>query len=84
MLSGLGLIHPGFLAAGLAVAVPIVIHLLLRAEGTAGRDRVAALSPGGPARPGSPPQAPALGATVLSAWPAWSCSLPSSPVLTGA
>src|SRR3954447_23191897 len=28
--SGLGLIHPGFLAAGLAVAVPIVIHLLLR------------------------------------------------------
>ena len=30
MLGGLGLIHPGFLAAGLAVAVPIAIHLLLR------------------------------------------------------
>ena len=29
-MNGLGLIHPGFLAAGLAVAVPIVIHLLFR------------------------------------------------------
>ncbi len=27
---GLGFIHPGFLAAGLAVALPIVIHLLFR------------------------------------------------------
>ncbi len=29
-MNGLGLIHPGFLAAGLAVAVPIVVHLLFR------------------------------------------------------
>ena len=29
-MNGLGFIHPGFLAAGIAVAVPIVIHLLFR------------------------------------------------------
>src|SRR6516225_4135132 len=29
-MAGLGLIHPAFLAATAAVAVPIVIHLLLR------------------------------------------------------
>jgi len=29
-MGGLGFIHPGFLAAGAAVAVPIVIHLLFR------------------------------------------------------
>ena len=29
-MGGLGFIHLGFLAAGLAVAVPIVIHLLFR------------------------------------------------------
>ena len=29
-MNGLGFIHPGFLAAGIAVAVPLVIHLLFR------------------------------------------------------
>ena len=29
-MNGLGFIHPGFLAAGIAVAVPIIIHLLFR------------------------------------------------------
>jgi hypothetical protein len=31
-MNGLGFIHPGFLAAGIAVAVPIVIHLLFRQQ----------------------------------------------------
>src|SRR5437763_6049108 len=31
-MAGLGLIHLGFLAAGAAVAVPVLIHLLLRAR----------------------------------------------------
>ena len=58
--SGLGLIHPGFLAAGLAVAVPIVIHLLLRQKARQVEIGSLHFLQGGPPRPGSPPQAAAL------------------------
>ena len=38
-MAGLGLIQAGFLAATVAVAVPILIHLLMRPQARAGDDR---------------------------------------------
>ena len=83
-MNGLGFIHPGFLAAGIAAAVPLIIHLLFRQKArrvdigsiyflrVVLRDQAHRRKRTALAAPGG-----------AAAWPACSCSRPSSPALTG-